>query len=158
MIPYYIIIALVVTLLTVAKEYVFRTRIFDYAINTAFVLAWAATLYPTMWCYVSISAFVLLLFILSYNLWGRSTTVENVNVQPVDFTTYDNGDNKIIPFMAGSVGKVVSALPQGGYLGTTLKDGSPVEIIVHCKEEELKPGDEFEIQGACGTEIIAIKK
>ena len=157
MVPYYIIIALVVTLLTVGKEYIFRTRIYDYAINAAFILSWTATLYPTVWCYISITIFVLLLFILSYRLWGRSTTVENGNEPPFEFTT-DNGNNEIIPFMTGSVGKVVSKLENGGYLGTTLRDGSPVEIIVHCKEEELEPGDEFEIQGACGTEIIAIKK
>lgn len=63
----------------------------------------------------------------------------------------------VTPFMKGYVGKVVAEMPNGSYLGTTLKDGSPTEVIVY-SEESMEPGDQFEIIGIVGAKIMAFKK
>ena len=156
MVPYYIIIALTVTLVTVFREYIIRTRIYDYAIYAAFFLSWIGAMCPTKLFYIISGAVLVLLTGLSYKFWG--TTKEVIpNNNDFQITEYNEEGMPMMPFMTGSVGKVVTDYSGGGYLGTTLKDGSPVEIVIHC-EEELKPGDTFEIRGLCGTKIMAIKK
>lgn len=154
MVPYYIIIALVITLITVLKEFIIGTRIYDYAINAAFILGWIGAMFPTSIYYTISLAIVIVLFILSHVFWGRPTV--NGGNGAFTFSEANADENGIVPFMQGYTGKVVSEM-QGGYLGTTIKDGSPVEIIVH-SDEELQPGDEFEILGASGTKIIAKKR
>ena len=162
MVPYYIIIALVITLLTVFKEYVIRTRIYDYAIYAAFILSWIGAMCPTKMFYIISGVVVVLLTGLSYKFWGKEVTQfptndNNITFEKSEIVGYDKDGQPIFPFMTGCVGKIVSEYNGGGYLGTTIKDGEPVEIIIYC-EEELKSGDAFEIQGVCGTKIMAIKK
>ena len=149
-------IALVATLMAITKEYWMSTRIYDYAINGTCILAWMGAAFPFKTFYIVAFVISILLFILSFILWGRTDGV--VDTQKNTTTPiYNSNEMQTVPFMKGYIGKVVAEMSNGSYLGTTLKDGSPTEVIVY-SEEPMEPGDQFEIIGIVGTKIMAFKK